>query len=237
MRRLIRQAVGRTRIRYADTAFELHVEDNYTEFVLWLHQKPPEHAATMHYRQKYEGQNVTIVDVGANAGIFSLPILTSTAGGSTGMLFEPNPEMIGRLKKNIALNQLTNVHVAETAVGDSNATVSLCLPRKKNLGQAKVGEPSEGEETIEVPLTKLHDALTEKKVRQIDLLKVDIEGLEDKALVPFLETAPPTLLPTDIYFEDVHSESWSIDLISALKATGYKMQQRFGHNVVYSRAA
>ena len=65
-------------------ADEVHAVDNHTEFVLWLHDVPPEHEATIWLREAYTGKSVTIVDVGANAGLFSLPILAVLGAPAAG---------------------------------------------------------------------------------------------------------------------------------------------------------
>ena len=44
--------------------------------------------------------------------------------------------------------------------------------------------------SIEVEVAPLADIITAAGVDRIDYLKIDIEGFEDRALVPFIQQAP-----------------------------------------------
>jgi FkbM family methyltransferase len=235
MKRLIRRAVGVSSIPYLELTLELDARDNYTEFFLWLKKQPPEHDATRHYRDKFKGRQVTIVDVGANAGIFTLPVAPVTANGSRFILFEPNPRMLARLNRNVELNDMSGVEVVPKAVGDRSGNAELNVSPVSNLGLARLDVPFTGGERINVPVVLLHEELAQRKVERIDLLKVDIEGLEDRALIPLLEHAPEDMLPAEIYFEDAHQTLWAGDLIGALRGKGYELDRRFGGNAAYSR--
>lgn len=67
---------------------EIFVERCYTPG--WFYQPRPSH---------------TVIDVGANIGLFSL-YLTSVAPGIRVFAFEPHPETFDRLKRNLAENGL-----------------------------------------------------------------------------------------------------------------------------------
>jgi FkbM family methyltransferase len=233
MRQQIRRAIGVPRLTYLGLELELHPADNHTEFFLWLRNRAPEHAAALHYRELFAGRDVTIVDVGANAGIFTLPIAAAAGPASRFVLFEPNPRMLARLERNLSLNDIPGVEVAAVAVGDRAGEAELSVPPQGNLGAARIDLPFEGGTTIRVPLVRLDEELARRGVGRADLLKVDIEGLEDRAILPLLETLPPGMLPRQIYFEDAHGEHWSRDLLGALAQAGYVATERFGKNAVY----
>ena len=67
---------------------------------------------------------------------------------------------------------------------------------------------------------------------EIDLLKVDVEGLEDRVILPAL--AAKNLVVRRVYFEDSHSEHWAEDVVSALHDKGYTEEARFGDNALYA---
>jgi FkbM family methyltransferase len=237
LRRLVREAVGVTQVEYLGATYEVHAADNHTEFVLWLHDVPPEHEATVWLREAYAGQTMTIVDVGANAGLFSLPILAVLGPRSKVLMFEPNPRMRDRLARNIALNKFTGITVDPSAVGDREGAAVLNLSPANNMGAGRVDVAYAGGEQIEVAICPLLDRVRAAKLKEIDLLKVDIEGLEDRAIIPFLCDAPASLLPKRVYFEDAHSEHWQESLTEALIAKGYGLLRRFGENALYERVA
>jgi tRNA1(Val) A37 N6-methylase TrmN6 len=61
-----------------------------------------------------EGANI-VLDVGANAGIYSLAALASQRE-ATVHAFEPSPEIAARLRATAKLNGLENLYVHEVAV-------------------------------------------------------------------------------------------------------------------------
>ncbi len=237
LRRLVREAIGSLRQQYLGLQLQLHPADNHTEFMLWLNGTPPEHGATVWLRKELAGKDATIVDVGANAGLFSLPLAEVVGPGSRFLLFEPNPRMQARLAENIALNGFCTMTIDPVAVGDRAGSAFLNLSPVGNFGAARVDIPYAKGEQIEIAIHPLLDRIKAQDIRSIDLLKVDIEGLEDRAIVPFLTAAPSSLLPKRIFFEDAHNKHWQHDLLGALATAGYKVLTRFGENAVYERSS
>jgi hypothetical protein len=67
--------------------------------------------------------------------------------------------------------------------------------------------------------------LADARIDRIDALKIDIEGAEDEALMPFLAEAPAALLPRLIIIEDSRHE-WKADLFSMFDRLGYGEHNR-----------
>ncbi len=234
LRRELRANLPMTRMQYADLDLLVAPSHNYTEFILWRRGRPPEHRATQHLRALYQDKSPTIVDVGANAGIFSLPIAKVARGDARFILIEPNPEMVGRLRSNIALNGLSQLHVDQVAVGDKAGQEKLFFSPNGNPGEARLGVSFETDAGgIEVPVVTLPDLAERHGLSEIDLLKVDVEGLEDRVILPALHE--DRLRVRRIYFEDAHSELWASDVVAALRDAGYREETRFGENALYAR--
>lgn len=123
----------------------------------------------------------TIVDVGANIGFYTLE--SSLAVGPTGRVIsiEAAPPHVEALRKNIQLNGMRNVSLVEVAVGDSVGEATLALPRGGNLGMFTLG-PVNSDEPYSVALRPMDDLLAEQGIHSIDLIKMDIEGSEYRAL-------------------------------------------------------
>jgi FkbM family methyltransferase len=128
---------------------------------------------------------LTILDVGANVGYFSL--IAASLTGITGRViaFEPTPSVFDRLQENIALNHLANVTAVRIAVSDENGTAPFFVnpdmedSEGNSLLQAAVAS---GASQIRVPLTTLDVATSQLGLKRIDLLKIDVEGNEIKVL-------------------------------------------------------
>jgi hypothetical protein len=80
----------------------------------------------------------------------------------------------------------------------------------------------------------LIDVLSQEGVRAIDALKIDVEGAEDRVLVPFFAAAPESLWPRFMIVEDTH-ELWRNDLFAVLHARGYRTVARTKLNVMMER--
>lgn len=233
IRKQIQSLLPPTRIAWAGCKFVVHPSDNFTEFRMWELGRPPEFAATEALAERLRGKSSTIVDVGANAGAFSLPILK--AGRAAQAVFvEPNPVMRARLQRNIVLNRMRNAHVVDCAIGAEAGVAELQFPKNGNLGQARVGVAYEaGDVGIEVAVRPLADVVAEAGLHAIDLLKVDVEGLEDRVICPYLAGDGPK--PQMIYVEIAHDGVWEMPLLDDLAAAGYTQTETFGENALFER--
>ncbi len=126
--------------------------------------------------------DMCFVDVGANAGIFTL--LAAAAVGANGAVhaFEPSPRERAHLQSNIELNSLTNVHVHPVALGNTPRTASLSVSDREHPGQNTLGgfsyrETSEAY-SIVVPVETLDQVVEREGLNRIDLMKIDVEGSE-----------------------------------------------------------
>ena len=126
----------------------------------------------------------TILDVGANAGIYSLAAL-AVQPQATVHAFEPTPEIAKRLRETAAMNALDRLYVHETAVSARNGTAVLKRYRGDlgtNEGMNFIAQtPSDtGDERVQT--VRLDQFCTDHAIEKIDLLKVDIQGHEYAAL-------------------------------------------------------
>jgi FkbM family methyltransferase len=123
----------------------------------------------------------TVVDVGANIGVYTLESAVSVGRSGRVIAIEAAPSHAKSLRENIQLNALQNIHVAETAVGAFPGRATLTRSNKDNLGMFSLGE-IDGDETHTVSLTTIDDLLDGYNISALDLMKMDIEGSEYNAL-------------------------------------------------------
>ncbi len=145
----------------------------------------------------------TVYDVGANIGFFT--ILCSRLVGPQGRVyaFEPIPQNLATLRRNVALNGLTNVVVVEKALSSSTGTAEMFVSpwsafHSLNVAGASKQDnhgPEAGE--IVVQTVTLDEFLQDGDVRAPDLVKIDVEGAELIVLAGMgetLRTRKPLLL-------------------------------------------
>jgi FkbM family methyltransferase len=133
---------------------------------------------------------MTVVDAGANIGLYSL--LASQLIGESGQVFsfEPSRETYSRLEKNIALNQVSNVKAFNLGLGDNN-NQELVLRQDIGYEDAEryivpqdvtidndLENVSEIYKSESVKVVTLDSCLKNCGINTIDFLKIDTEGFE-----------------------------------------------------------
>ncbi len=142
----------------------------------------------------------TFIDIGGNMGLYSLTAAKYINQNGKILSFEPNPTMIERFEFNIEINGLGPlIELYPIGIADKESTISLALSTK-NLGSSSIVE-NYGEGNIIIKCRPLLDVLNDQNIKQIDLLKIDIERAEPIALNPFFENAPRNLFPKMIFIE------------------------------------
>jgi FkbM family methyltransferase len=117
---------------------------------------------------------MTILEVGANIGIFTLPLARFVRPGGKVIAFEPQRIIYQMLCGNIALNAIDNIIAHNSAVGC--ATGSITVPpveyaQPGNFGGVSMATAGAGEI---VPLVTI-DSLA---LPECDFIKIDVEGME-----------------------------------------------------------
>ncbi|MCK5518138.1 MAG: FkbM family methyltransferase [Alphaproteobacteria bacterium] len=160
------------------------------------------------------------VDVGANAGIYSMTAAMLVGNTGKVLSIEPNPIMMERLNFNATLNGFSERIVTEqSCVSDSEGVFDLTLDDRNLGGSSLVATRSARK--ISVQCYKLLSLVEKHRLPRIDALKIDIEGAEDKALIPFFEKAHNSLYPKLLILEN-SPHDWKADLPSELKSAGYQ---------------
>lgn len=177
----------------------------------------------------------TFVDAGANFGLFSLYGAKAVGPSGRVIAIEPNPAMLQRLRFNVAANSLPNLDIAPVALGAERGTASLNIPSTQ-MDRASLLSVRGQDATSIVPVEPLASILAERGVERVDMLKIDIEGYEDQALLPFFKTAPKSLWPRSILIE--RSEHlWREDCIAYMHTIGYHIVWEKGRTDAMLRLA
>jgi len=123
-------------------------------------------------------EGMTCVDLGAGKGIYTL--LAAKIVGEKGRVFafEPAPDNFEILKRNV--RRLKNVTVIQKAISNRTGTAQLFLSPSDSVSHRIYGA-QDGRNSIEVEVTTLDDFFKDKDCK-IDLVKMDIEGAEMRAL-------------------------------------------------------
>jgi len=138
-----------------------------------------------HHWIEFSRESKVVFDIGANVGLYSL-LAASANPQSNVYAFEPTPEMVTALTRNIQLNGLCNIAVEPVAVGRSEQVgfLRLCLGSDgTNEGMNFISSTRAADSDLPVEVTSLDEYCGRRRIERIDLMKMDIEGGEYDALL------------------------------------------------------
>jgi FkbM family methyltransferase len=163
---------------------------------------------------------MTVLDVGANSGYYSLLAARLVTPDGCVHAFEPVPALRAKFQRNLEQNGLQNVFVHPLVVaadpGEMDVYVSACA---NNDGLASVmAGAGRSEHALRVQSVSIDHFLEKFGGREPDFVKIDVEGAEDLVLKGARETltsgAPAVLF-----------ESYDVDrLATVLGDWGYEVR-------------
>jgi FkbM family methyltransferase len=141
-----------------------------------------ERRLTRHLR-KVHRKGSAIYDIGANVGYFTLLALELVGGAGEPHAFEPVPANSESLARNIKQNTIQNVILNHTSVSSEPGSLTLFLPDVAIItGWASIVPSDRRHKELKVPAIALDDYVSRVGVRSPDVIKIDIEGAEPRAL-------------------------------------------------------
>lgn len=118
------------------------------------------------------------VDVGANIGLFTVAASKAIGPRGRAIAIEASPQILAYLKKNVELNHLQNVTTVACAASDVNREgVAFYEAPIAKFGMGSMA-PQFNVDPIPVNTRKLDDLLDKHNVKDVTVLKVDVEGHE-----------------------------------------------------------
>lgn len=186
--------VANTMMRYIQVSGKIQVDIGKHHFILWgsgddalvskLYYNIGWEKNVISWFSKFCMAYNSIIDAGANIGIFSL-LAAKDNPNAIIHAFEPNPYNHKRLKRNIALNDLQQqIHVHELALGNSIGHITFYLPADDRISDVSSVYAAHAKsfndfkhQSIEVPCTTL-DAFCSANDIFPRLIKMDVELYE-----------------------------------------------------------
>ena len=138
----------------------------------------------MGFVQKLLRPGMTVLDVGAHHGLYTL-LLSKTVGGKGRVIaFEPSPRECRRLEKHSRFNRCSNVHVERSAAGSETGEANLYLADGFQDWCNSLRPPALSDSTsiVRVRVRRIDDVLAELGISKVDFIKLDVEEGELAAL-------------------------------------------------------
>jgi FkbM family methyltransferase len=127
--------------------------------------------------EKFLGAEKTMIDIGANHGMYSLVSARLVGNEGKVIAFEPTQATFKILEKNLALNHATNVKAMRIALADKPGTMRLYHEVDSTRNSLAPAVPSQDFEEVEV--RTLDSVIRDAGLARIDFIKIDVEGADE----------------------------------------------------------
>jgi FkbM family methyltransferase len=166
-----------------------------------------------------------VVDCGAHIGKYT--ILASKATGKKGKVIaiEPHPENYEVLIKNVKLNKCRNITPLMYAVCNKEGRMRLNIGKNNTEHSMKIDY---GESFIEVDATTLDSLFRKLKLKRVDWLKIDVEGVEVETLLgarKSLKAGKIKNIVIELHDPKKVGRGYEKKIASMLKRNGYSVEK------------
>lgn len=166
----------------------------------------------------------TIFDVGAHVGIASI-FLSINYPSALIYAFEPNKKSYQRLKKNLNYNKIENVKVFNWAIAGKVAPKRTLYinPRSGMSTMFERGDKGISVEKQALITKTLLGFMKARKIKSVDLIKMDCEGGEYEILLGLNSSAYRQIKAFVIEYHDSFTKRTHQDLIDILRKNSYQV--------------
>lgn len=166
---------------------------------------------------------MTVVDIGAHTGYYSLLAAKNVGVGGMVFAFEPDPINYAGLVKNIELNGFTNIEPSRLAIGSYIGKGRLYVSGNSSGESSLVNIQERPKCNIGVKVMTLDEALRYIKV---DVVKIDVDGGEMDVILGaenIIDANPNIKIITEIWKPGLEAAGYDcVDYWFALRYGGFK---------------
>ena len=209
---------GPVDVPYQGGSFRFYHQGNATERGALFN--PDYNLEELNFLRAQVAPGGVFVDVGANVGTYAMALARRIGAAGTVIAIEPHPVTHARLAFNRAASGFSQVTLVAAAAGPADGEL-LIETDGDNLGASHIVADNAGSNAIRVRSLRLQRILDDAAVSQVDALKIDVEGFEDRVLTGFFREAPASLWPRAVVIEHLSRGEWQDDCIADMRTRGY----------------
>jgi FkbM family methyltransferase len=131
----------------------------------------------------FDLRGATVVDVGANRGIYSYWMHRAARPNGHVIAFEPQPELVTYLQDLKASFALDRLSIVAAGLSSRPGTAQLVRPKTHWGGASLDLDPREDTDLIEIEIQTLDDYFESSDVRPVRFIKADIQDHEYECFV------------------------------------------------------
>jgi FkbM family methyltransferase len=157
--------------------------------------------AEMEFWRDQAQPGMTVIDVGANVGVYTFSAAQRVGATGRVLAVEPFSGCVECLAETRRVNQLDWVTVCRGAASDRDGTAHLALYSASEMNQVMTEVDASAIATEAVPCFTLDTLVKQESLQRVDLLKIDAEGHELQVLKGsdrLLKTYAPIILYENI---------------------------------------
>ena len=165
----------------------------------------------------------TVIDIGAHIGRYT--ITSSKQVGSTGKVvaIEADPDNFQLLKRNIALNNLTNVLPLNYAVFSTRTIMKLYEQSASAKYNSIMLTRARTMNYVEVNADTLDSILEQNTINQVNWIKIDVEGAEFEVLKGSTKTLSSNDISLLVEIHNIDDPSHYDNILDLLKYYNYEI--------------
>lgn len=177
--------VGLVRVQYPGISIFVMRSDGRDSIATRLYWQGAEsfEAAEIRIYRSFLASVDTVLDVGANTGLYAL-IAAAHSGPGRIYAFEPVPQIAAQLRKNVAANGFEHIISVEAALTDFDGEITMHVPVQPTLALGSSASASFRPRTraVRVKAMRLDTFSVEHGLPSVDLIKLDTESTEPDVL-------------------------------------------------------
>ena len=170
-------------------------------------------------------EGMTIIDVGANKGYYSLIFAKLMNDRGRILSFEPDINNCFWFNKSIQANKYKSIKLYQCALSDNNGEAIFYLGEKSGWGSLFSSSDASRKQPVVVNTKKLDNVVQEEGISSIDIIKIDVQGadlLVLKGARKTLAANPKLKIAMDV---DVKGEEERQQLFDLLTSCGFQISK------------
>ncbi|MGJ3252806.1 MAG: FkbM family methyltransferase [Elainellaceae cyanobacterium] len=139
--------------------------------------------AEMEFWREQLQPGMTVIDVGANVGVYTFSAAQQVGKTGRVLAVEPFSGCVQCMEETRRVNDLSQVTICAGAASDCDSTIRISLHRASELNEVITDDSAPASGNVEeVPCYTLDTLVEQEKLDQVDWLKIDAEGHEMQVL-------------------------------------------------------
>jgi FkbM family methyltransferase len=172
----------------------------------------------MEFWNGYIQPGMTVIDVGANVGVYTFSAAREVGEEGKVIAIEPFAPCVTCLEETKRVNNLSQVVIKQAAASDRSGTLHLATFASSEFNAVTTDTDAPG---IEVEAIALDDLIQTEGLTRVDVLKIDAEGHE-LAVLQGSEKLLDQFAPV-IMYENISAKRSNTDVAIYLQERGYKL--------------